>query len=536
MKIFILLLSFCMAQATLPEVLIGKGKDMIRVSVIQLRDENTWAFVIPSEKQLEFRNNYMSGSYDNAKNIEENFDPDKINTYSLLFPHNSPQANLNVALGGQPLQDKDAYFAVHYKKEGKEWLPKIMMCESIKNDVYAIWKLAKDTYTFNGRAYNKNAESRPGEREFTMQKLPNSNDYYQLPYSRDYCIYRIGGGGQTAQQWVQKEQVATTIFKEMRISSKASYVFIVPFVTFIPKYAKYAPAEREELVYESIMALLKKGDPKNLLGYQRPKTLQLTQLPEVLIGADDSMKVAVVGLEKNDTWALVVPSAAQTWFIAEQMRYAALDDPANAANNRNTPVAKIEHIAKNFDPKKVTTYWLLFPHDTPHAKLNVKLGRGSRLIDEDYFAVPYQEEGTEWLPKFMTRETKSYTYYTSVAGYYELNIPIKESETIVQTKESMGSKEEIATIALERKTITAYSLHRSPRGNERHCRHVEFFSIVPIVTFNPKYADQKDRLKLVEESIMELYRKGDPEDLLGLQRTTAAIQAKELMALLPFRI
>jgi hypothetical protein len=278
MKIFILLLAFCLAQAALPEVLIGNYGNMMRVLVVALRNESaesTWAFVVPPEKESQIKDHYNDSEWAKwVDDIAKDFDPEKITTYFLLFPQDSPQANLNVALGGEPLQDLSpnspfaAYFAVHYQKEGKEWVPKIMMCEGVKNDIYTISIGAKDTYTFDGRPYH--LDSSFAEKEFTMVEPPTSEN--------GASYYVRGDGGeiivQTTRQRTAEEEVAAVVFREMRVEFHyppqkmyLCYTFIVPFVTFNPKYADQK--DRLKLVQEPIMAFLKKVDPEDLLGYQR---------------------------------------------------------------------------------------------------------------------------------------------------------------------------------------------------------------------------------------------------------------------------
>jgi hypothetical protein len=565
MKIFILLLTFCLVQAGLPNALIGKLGDM-KVSVIALESENTWALVIPSEKQPEYISKHMLPS--DIQRIVGAFDPDKITTYLLLFPHDSPQASLNVALGGEPLTEFD-YFAVHYQREGKEWLPKLMGWENVKNDT---WKAIEEIYTFDGHVYENKSSSQSltnfaqnlAGKTFTHNMIQTNPQKPFNPSAISNVICLRGGSEKTTikaafeENTGLREEVATIVFREMQTrvylgSASASHwgccVSIAPFVTFNPKYAKYTAEEKLKLVHESIMAGLKKGDPGNLLGYQLPKAIQL---PEVSLGKHE-MKVSVILLgnptTRACTQALVIPSTVRTWFVKKYMSS-----------------AQVKHIAETFDPEKITTYSLLFPHDSRQAELNVKLG-GEPLGKQDYFAVHYQKEGAIWLPKFMMWENTtgatfgqpSYTYHGQTYTfnghtYNDLgpdlsfgksftnrmvppgtrsncptdNIHVRgNSETIVQTshQQTTGHTEEIARVAL-REMQTNFTF--STRGTlyEEHFNYV--ISIVPFVTFSQNYAglSAENKLKLVKESIMAIIEKHDPEDLLGY-RAAARIPALE---------
>jgi hypothetical protein len=309
MKIFVLLLTFCIAQATFPEVSIGKNGSM-KVSVIALIMEETQALVVPSEALAWFITNHVTADRMNYNNVVDAFDPNKITTCLLLFPHDSPQASLNVALGGEQLSEKD-YFAVHYQKQGEEWLPKIMVWENVKSD--GIWKKVEEIYTFSGGTY----ENQEGPHQVTPPNWPISKTFKNrmaqiaMPArgqaKHDWIVWELGtpvdrpshfgsfnramtgrhkdgnifyvqGGGQTIVQKApqEEEEVASVVLREMqtvfdfRGRAKFCVVSIVPFVSFNPKYAKHT--DKLKLVNESIMAALKNGDPDDILGYQSAVT------------------------------------------------------------------------------------------------------------------------------------------------------------------------------------------------------------------------------------------------------------------------
>jgi hypothetical protein len=391
-------------------------------------------------------------------------------------------------------------------------------------------------YTFNGHLY-ENDRSRT-QLGFTHEMAKKSG-YNETRYN-----FR-GGGEAIVQTALQentelREHVATIVLREMQISF---HIFhgtpwrcnsTVPFVTFNPKYAKYAMEEKLKIVHESIMASLKKGDPDNLLGYQRKA---ITRLPEVSIGEYGDMKVSVIALEAENAWGLVIPSVAQACFVREHFH--AYDSTS---------------FAKGFDLKKITTYWLLFPADSPQAKLNVSLGGEPMRDERDYFAVPYKSKGAEWLPELLiweNIENNRYTFnghtyvdkgpYTFVGKSDKFTRPINKSFThrmvppntrdntltdniFVRGSGEMhtiqtASQEEVATVMFREIQVNSNFFVREICNH--HFKYV--VCSVPFVTFSSKYANQEDRLKLVEGPIMEILKKADPENLLGYQQ--AAIQA-----------